>query len=363
MTQRALPQPLKKAFLRQQQACDGLGSAFTALLCGTIAERGLPESCVYETLSDWPGDPSANGDSVPLRLCGALHELVLGGKDAALAELYPPNHADMDAAGLHKAVSTAIDRHDDWICERLRNAPQTNEIRRAAAVYAALLHIGDATARPIVLSELGSSAGLNLLLDGFSYRFAGRQYGVSGSQVHLEPDWSGPLPPAAEISVAERRGCDLQPFDLADDADRLRLLSYVWADQSDRIARLHAAMALHRARPVAVDAADAVEWLDRRLREPLADHTHVVFHTIAWQYLPDGSRRRGQGIIEAAGARATPDAPLFRIGLEADGRSPGAALTLHGWPGDVERELARVDFHGRWVQWNENGHAIRRNEI
>ncbi|MDA4844329.1 DUF2332 domain-containing protein [Hoeflea poritis] len=363
MTERALPQPLKKAFLRQKQACDSLGSAFTALLCGTIAERGLPESRAFQALSDWPGDPSANGDSVPLRLCGALHELVLSSRDASLAQLYPPNHADIDAANLHSAVRAAIKRHDEWICERLRNAPQTNEIRRAAAIYAALLHIGAIAARPVVLSELGSSAGLNLLLDDFSYRFAGRQYGMPGSIVHLEPDWSGPPPPAADISIAERRGCDLRPFDLTDDTDRLRLLSYVWADQTDRIDRLRAALALQEKRSMSVDAADAVEWLDARLREPMDGHAHVVFHTIAWQYLPESRRRRGQSLIEAAGARATPDAPLYRVGLEADGRSPGAALTLQGWPGGIERELARVDFHGRWIQWDKDSHSILRNEI
>ncbi|MFT6537468.1 MAG: hypothetical protein ACJAQU_002380 [Loktanella salsilacus] len=38
--------------------------------------------------------------------------------------------------------------------------------------------------------------------------------------------------------------------------------------------------------------------------------------------------------------------------MEADGTdAPGAALTLRLWPGNVTVQLARIDFHGRWIDW------------
>ena len=37
--------------------------------------------------------------------------------------------------------------------------------------------------------------------------------------------------------------------------------------------------------------------------------------------------------------------------MEADGLSPGAALTLTLWPGGETIPLGRADFHGRWVDW------------
>ncbi|WP_419912912.1 DUF2332 domain-containing protein [Hoeflea sp.] len=351
-----LPETVRRAFALQQQACDRLGSPFTAQLCGTIAEHGLPVSRVHEVVSSWPGDPSANGDSVPLRLCGALHEIVLSDREDPLAAVYPPNHVGVDSERFFAAVSDAVRRHDVRIRERLRLAPQTNEIRRSTAVYAALLHISEATGKPVVLSEVGASAGLNLLLDRFEFDLAGADYGNNGSAVRLSTDWSGPPPPAAQLSIAERRGCDLSPFDLSSQADRLRLLSYVWPDQTNRLDRISAALALHDEQPVMVDAADAVSWLGQRLSGRYHGSAHVIYHTIAWQYLPEKSRRQGQVIIEAAGAKATPDAPLFLLGLEADGNSPGAALTLRSWPGGIERELARVDFHGRWIRWNPQDH-------
>jgi hypothetical protein len=78
----------------------------------------------------------------------------------------------------------------------------------------------------------------------------------------------------------------------------------------------------------------------------------LIFHTIAWQYFPTESRARGAALIAAAGAQANSAAPLAWLALEADGKSPGAALSLRLWPGNEGVSLGRADFHGRWVQWN-----------
>jgi len=76
-----------------------------------------------------------------------------------------------------------------------------------------------------------------------------------------------------------------------------------------------------------------------------------VFSTIAWQYLPPDRRGRGEELIRAAGGRAGEAAPLAWVRFEADGKEPGAALTLDLWPPGGRRLLARGDFHGRWVEW------------
>ncbi|MBP7000005.1 DUF2332 family protein [Amaricoccus sp.] len=55
--------------------------------------------------------------------------------------------------------------------------------------------------------------------------------------------------------------------------------------------------------------------------------------------------------LAAAGARATLQAPIGWLRLEADDATPGAALTLALRPGGAPRRLARADFHGRWVDW------------
>jgi hypothetical protein len=77
----------------------------------------------------------------------------------------------------------------------------------------------------------------------------------------------------------------------------------------------------------------------------------MVYHTVAWQYFPPETQARCRAALEAAGARATAEAPLAHVGMEADATPGGAALTATLWPGGEARTLARVDFHGRWVAW------------
>lgn len=55
-------------------------------------------------------------------------------------------------------------------------------------------------------------------------------------------------------------------------------------------------------------------------------------------------------LLAAAGAKARADCPLAHLAMEADG-GKGAGLRLTLWPGGETYLLARVDFHGRWVEW------------
>ena len=351
MTSRTLSAPLAQAFARQAAACRHLGSPFTAMICDGIAERGLPDSKLRDLLQSWPGDPTTDGDALPVRICGALHELVISGRDPTLASVYPPNHGAIDASFLHATVSGALERHEAFAVNCLQRAPQTNEIRRAAALYCGLMHIAKVSGKPIVLSEICASAGLNLQVDRLRYRLQGHECGAPASPVYLCPEWrSGPASRAV-VRIVERRGCDLHPFDLGEESHRQRLLSYIWADQHDRLARTRSATRLALESPATVDAAHAIDWLEARLAEIRPDNAHVIWHSIAWQYLSKHERERGDRLIRQAGARSTANAPLYRLGMEGDGLGPGASLRLASWPGGAEMQLARIDFHGKWINW------------
>ena len=363
MTAKPLSEHLVEAFVRQSASCRYLGSPFTAMICESVARQGLADSPVREFLETWQGDPTTEGDALPVRFCGALHELVLADMDPELAAIYPPNNAGPDAATLHDALTGAIGRHHEFMAGRMKNPPQTNEIRRSAAIYAGLLHIQSMAPIPVVLSEIGASAGLNMLLDHYGYRLGDAEFGSIASPVRLEPEWRGPQPEPGMVTIVERRGCDLSPFNLAAENHRMRLLSYIWADQHDRLSRLRAALEIAADRPVEIDAANAVDWLEQRLAEPHPGHAHVVYHSIAWQYLNERDQRRTTDILETAGRRATPDAPLYLLGMEGDGRNPGASLTLRSWPTGEQTELARVDFHGRWIEWKTGDQHLPRNDI
>ena len=342
---------VRQAFLYQAQSCRALGSPFTGRLCALCGERlQATDGAVAQRLLSWPGDPATASDSVPLRFVGGLHALVLTGADQDLVSTYPPS-SDVKDDNLWQAVSAAMEHHRDHLLRYLESPPQTNEVRRSGALFVGLSMVAAQTGLPLVLSEIGASAGLNLHADRFGYRFGGADLGDPSSPVRIEAEWRGGPPPDTAYQVHARAGCDLRPLDPADAADRLRLLSYIWPDQQDRLVRTRAALELAAAAAARVDRADAVDWLEGRLGARHAGMAHVVYHTIAWQYLPATARQHGETLMVDAGARATRDAPLAWLRLEDDGERPGAGLRLRVWPDGTDRLLARVDFHGRWIDW------------
>ncbi|NBC95021.1 MAG: DUF2332 family protein, partial [Deinococcus-Thermus bacterium] len=159
-------------------------------------------------------------------------------------------------------------------------------------------------------------------------------------------------------AIAARSGCDRRPIAVTESEQRLQLMSYLWPDQPERLARTEAALAIARADPPALAAADAVDWLALRLAPRMAGHVHVIAHTIVWQYLPVEARAAGDRLIAEAGARADAEAPLARLAMEHDGDPDGAALTLDLWPDGGRQCLGRVDFHGRWIVWKGEGGAV-----
>jgi hypothetical protein len=339
---------IRQSFRRQAKACEDLGSPFTARLCTMAAERLTTKTPVGATILDWPGNPDGTGDALALRLAGTLHALVRAGGDPALSAVYPPHTVEDDT--LWAAVEAALRRDEAFILDRLKSAPQTNEVRRSSALLPGFLTVAALTDKPLVLSEVGASAGLNLQWDRYAYRLGDTSWGHASS-VNLAPRWEGPPPPQAAIEVAERAGCDLNPLDPSSKDDRLRLFSYIWADQQDRLDRTAAALAMAAESGLRVEKADAIDWLRHRLATPRRDMTHVIYHTIAWQYLPPALKAEGEALIAEAGTRATDDAPLARLQLEADGKPEGAAMLLTLWPTGETREIGRADFHGRWVKW------------
>ena len=337
---------LAAAFTDQAEHCEALGSPFMGRLLRGLAGAWPLDVPLAPRLDGWEAeDIGAGGASLPLRLCGGLHALVLSGRAPELAALYPPREAGTEA--LIDGVTRAMRDHHAFLDAWMDNAPQTNEVRRSIALIAVLRWLAARFDRPFDLLELGASGGLNLWCDGFALTAAGQTFGSENAVLTLAPEWKGPLPQAVTPRVAGRRGCDLNPLDPDDPEDALRLLAYLWPDQEDRIARTRAATRL--ARPV-VDRADAADWIEAQLGQPLP-HGRMIYSTVAWQYFPDETKARATRAIEAAGEAATEAAPLAWVSMENDGTPPGARLSLRLWPGDARHALGRVDFHGRWIDW------------
>ncbi len=343
---------LRAAFAEQGQACLALGSPFMHRLL-PLALQALPrDTALGMRLLNWPEtDLDATKDAVALRLAGGLHALVLGG-DSSLCAAYPPN--ETDDQHLVFALRAAYSAHEAHLLQWLDNPPQTNEVRRSAALIAVSHWLTARFGKMMVVSEVGASAGLNLNFDFYRMDACGATFGPMGSSVQLAPEWRGGVLTPCPPYIHETRGVDLNPLNPADPKDAMRLLAYLWPDQTDRLARTQAAINIAKAPDTEaqdqVDRADALDWLPGRL-----DHTppylHLLYSTVAWQYLPTAAQAKGEAMICAAGATATADAPLAWFRMETDGQSPGAAMRLRLWPGDLDISLGRIDFHGRWIDW------------
>jgi hypothetical protein len=333
---------MRAAFATQSRACADLGSPFMARLMQLCADQDWPKGPVTTRLTDWAGDLGPSGQSVPLRLAGALHALRQQG-NPMLTAVYPPQ--DVDDAKLWATISQVVQAEAQSILHWLNHPPQTNEVRRAATLIALGHWLHDRYGLPLICSELGASAGLNLHFDDFALVLHGQQYGPAKPALTLAPDWTGTLPPLARPVIAARGGVDLHPLDPK--TGMPRLLAYLWPDQPHRIALTRAAIANASVR---VAKGDAIDWLEPRLAHQ-PGHLHLIYSTIAWQYFPTPRQKTGAAMIRAAGRNARPDTPLAWFGMEADHKGPGAALTLRLWPGDLTFAMGRADFHGRWVQW------------
>lgn len=337
---------LDEAFRIQAAACAELGSPFMGQLLPLLADTWRPDRGLGTFCSSFTGDIGPGGASLPLRLAGALHALVLTGRDAHLRAVYPPAKVEDDR--LIQTVWQAIDRHEDFIIGWMASAPQTNEVRRSAVMIAGAHFLANRFHLPFVTSELGASAGLNLGWDRYALVTPAGTFGPDAPVLTLKPDWQGDIPARAEPRVVERCGVDLNPIDPADPDQALRLMSYLWPDQPYRMDLTRAAIA---ARSDTVVRSDAVAWLETRLTQVPDGHLHMIYNTIAWQYFPAERQATGTAMIEAAGAKATETAPLAWLAFEADGASPGASMILRLWPGDLRICLGRADFHGRWLHW------------
>ena len=185
-------------------------------------------------------DRRALADALPLRAAGGIHALHLSGTADELAPIYADSEDINDAA----IVAGAVHRHEAALLPWLDGPPQTNEAGRSSNFIAAMLWLADRGLPPLFdCLEIGSSAGINLMIDRYHYDLAAVQVGPQPGVMAFTPEWRGNHPPQHKIAFAGLKGCDVAPVDLTDPAQALRLKAYVWPEHHIRFARMAAAIA------------------------------------------------------------------------------------------------------------------------
>ena len=300
-------------------------------------------------IANWPGLPLE--DALPLRLAGGLHHLHLTGADDRLGPIYRSEvtlQAEVDAL-----IAAITHDHDARLLPWLDGPPQTNEAGRSANFMAALLWLSPRIGTQCELNELGVSAGINTMMERYHYDLGDVTIGPADSPMRIKPEWRGPAPLDTPVEIVSISGCDQAPVDLSAPDEALRVKSYVWPENLDRLERMDAAIALATSAPPDVVEADALDWVLQRLAAPQAPSVARIFnHSIVWQYIPEERRCKIREAIEAAGQKATADRPLAWIMLETNRETFKHELSVKYWPGpDKWHLLAEAHAHGAWINW------------
>lgn len=296
---------------------------------------------------------------VPMIFLAAVHFLLLSGEEHELAAFYPdinpgsctaetdPYPVFRDFCFLHRdKIENLITTHH----------VQTNEVRRCACLLPAFGFVAKlAEGLPMMLVEIGASAGLNLLWDRYGYDYGeGLVYGNRSSQVQLSCTLRGnKLPPFPDIfpQISSRIGIDLHPIDVRDESAVNWLAAFIWPEHTARFDLLHRAIEIARDTPPELRKGDVVELLPGIMETALTEALLCLFHTFVSNQMSPEVRNDLANLIEDYGYRRN----ICCISIDLSDKYKYPRLELISFTHGVKahRHLANCSGHSRWIEWLE----------
>ena len=229
-------------------------------------------------------------------LFGAVHFLLYKDPEAPLARFYPSFSADpFPVEKVGEPFTSFVLEHEDEIVEiGATRYTQTNECRRCTSL---LPGIWEASFDRFHLIDLGTSAGLNLAIDRYHYRWNDLEWGPP-SLLELTARSTGRMPRPRAIEVVSRIGLDLNPIDPADPEERLWLQALVWPEHHDRLERLKAALEIVSGMPIEFVAGNALETLPEVFDRLPVGEPVVVMNSMVLIQWDQETRDRLEQILE-----------------------------------------------------------------
>ncbi|GCE23511.1 DUF2332 domain-containing protein [Dictyobacter kobayashii] len=297
-----------------------------------------------------PDQPVAN------LFLAAVHYLLLSGIQHPLAAFYPSLTTLPEISiGVYPVFRNFCREHTEQIIDIISSrGVQTNEVCRCACLlpmFEIAAQLG--RKRPLAIIEIGTSAGLNLLWDQYSYRYSDVfSSGTRTSALQLDCDLQGsriPPFPAELPNVTLRVGLDLHPINISDPDAVLWLRALIWPEHSERVVRLQRALEIARQQRPLIMAGDALKLLPVIMTNVPADTTLCVFHSFTLNQFSDEGRKQLSNIL----VNASKSREIFRISYESQSESEDPVLELYLYLQSLETKqvLARASAHGSWLEW------------
>jgi hypothetical protein len=243
-----------------------------------------------------------------------------------------------------------LDRADELTAIMRARRTQTNEVGRCAVLLPLLASLP----QPLALLEVGASAGLCLLPDRYAYQYGTTRVGDPAAPVQIRCEARGPVPIPDQVpEVVWRRGIDLEPVDLRDAASVRWLECCIWPEQTERLARLRAAIQVARDEPPTVIRGNLLDLVGEVARAAPPEATLVIFHSAVLAYLSRDERRRFADLVQGLPATWVSNEA---IGIVESMSVPGQQHE-HPEPGrfvvgvDGTRTVAFAEAHGGWLEW------------
>lgn len=295
---------------------------------------------------------SRSGQPVPNLLFGSVHYLLLKGKEHELKQYYPNltnGHKKVEEETFLCFKDFCLVHKDEIVLILRSKLVQTNEVRRCAYLYPIFSLIYSKVNKPLSLIEIGTSAGLQLLWDKYSYSYGTDEiYGSKDSKVHIVSKIKGnnkPVILSESPPINSKVGLDLHISDLRNYEDYLWLKSLIWPEHLERLELFEKAAGYYKDNPVELIEGDGFTLLENILEKTDKDTAICVFHThVANQISEELKYKLEESIKNFA------EEDIFHIYNNMWDRKLHLDYFIDGV--EYNETIGNIDGHGRWFEWN-----------
>ncbi|UOQ84473.1 DUF2332 domain-containing protein [Gracilibacillus salinarum] len=241
-------------------------------------------------------------------------------------------------------------KHFSGIKDLIQNKlVQTNEVRRCAYLFPVFQFIYDTDHKPLALIEIGTSAGLQLLWDKYSYSYGMNEiFGNENADVHLSshikkgklPIHKDSIPP-----VANRIGVDLHTVDLKDELEFLWLNALIWPEHQERRVLFQKGSNCVKENDLTLIEGDGVALLPTLAENISNDQCICVFHTHVANQMPGEVKAKLLQHVKMIGQSRE----IFHIYNNMEDKDLHLQYYLDGT--EYVQKIGQTDGHGRWFTW------------